>query len=142
MRVSRLMFASSSILVAAVIFATVGCGNGGPPAKALTAGSRRLKCEKDIKVDPSKKHGVDKENIYICEDEPTVKWTAAPGVTFSLDFGGNCPFVSCQISDSQPTGTVNYPSTTQPLAVFKYKITINGNSPPDYDPRVVGGGGF
>ena len=142
MRVSRLMFASSSILVAAVIFATVGCGDGGSPAKA-PAGFRKLKCEKDITVDPSKKHGVDKENIYICEDEPTVKWTAAPGVTtFSLDFGGYCPFVSCQISDSQPTGTVNYPSTTQPLAVFKYKITINGNSPPDYDPRVVGGGGF
>jgi hypothetical protein len=134
MRVTRLMFASLSILVAVVIFATAGC------KQHQFLASKSIKCEKEVLVDPQKQHGVDKPAIYVCEDEPNVIWTAAPGVTFSLDFGGNCPFQTCNISNNQRTGVLNY-SSTQPLAVFKYTITINGITKPDYDPHVVGGGG-
>jgi hypothetical protein len=133
MRVTRLMFASLSILVAVVIFATAGCKS------QQFLDSRPIKCETQVKVDKLYTHGVDKESIYVCEGND-VTWKATPGVTFSLDFHGNCPFTSCQIDQNHTVGNVAYPSQ-QPLTVFKYKITINGNSPPDYDPHVVGGGG-
>jgi len=133
MRVTRLMFASLSILVAVVIFATAGCKS------QQFLDSRPIKCETQVKVDKLYTHGVDKESIYVCEGND-VTWKATPGVTFSLDFGGNCPFQTCNISNNQRTGVLNY-SSTQPLAVFKYTITINGITKPDYDPHVVGGGG-
>jgi len=142
MRVSRLIFAS----LVPVIFATVGCGQGGktpgPGFKPPPAGSRSLKCEGQVTVDTQYTHGVDKAAIYVCEDQAKVTWTKGTTVTtFSLDFGGNCPFKSCSITDSQPDGEVPNNSSQQPLTVYEYKITINGSSKREYDPHVIGGGG-
>jgi hypothetical protein len=147
MHVSRLMFA---LLVSVAILGTVGCKQsdtqpGGVP-QGVTQGSlhgyKNLKCEKDVTVtlDP-KKHGADKEAIYVCEDEPDVTWIKGPNVnTFRIDFdGGICPFTSCQITDTTATGHISGPLSQQPLTVYPYKVTINGN-PATSDPQVVGGG--
>ena len=58
-RVTRLMFASLSILVAVVIFATAGCKS------QQFLDSRPIKCETQVKVDKLYTHGVDKESIYV-----------------------------------------------------------------------------
>ena len=140
MRVSRLMSASASILVSVALLETGGCQQNrpGPPH-----GYKNLKCEKNILVtlDAQHKHGVDKEAVYVCEDEPHVTWTKGTGVTtFTVAFkGGICPFDSCQITETSPPPTVNPGLSNQPLTVYPYSITINGNL--ISDPQVVGGGG-
>jgi hypothetical protein len=151
MRVSQLM---SAILVLVVIFASAGCGRGvTPPGPGPTPvpgptmhADKKIKCDNDVRVTKDQQHypnGVDKETIYVCEDPPsTVTWNPESGVnTFSIVFHPDCPFQSCQLIDQDHrTATVSYTST-KPLKTFKYKITIDGSSPPEYDPHVVGGGG-
>ena len=126
-------------LFALVLLFTLG--SGGCTAKLpKIKTSVTINCVTNITVDPST--GVDshKKAAYVCSGD-TVKWDAKPGVTFTVDFPGACPFNSCRgITDAQPKATVLPPSAyPTDLTVFKYTITVNGQM---FDPHVIGGGGY
>jgi hypothetical protein len=85
------MFAGLSILASVVIFGAIGCtkedGGGGGVGRDY----KPVKCQKNVTVllDPQHKHGLDKDDIYVCVDEPQVTWTKGNGVnTFKIVFPG------------------------------------------------------
>jgi hypothetical protein len=141
MRVTRLMFAGLSILVAVVIFATAGCKPQQLQQPPQLRETNPVNCDHKVEVNKltHPTHGVDKDYIYGCYDTD-VTWKAPDKVHFTVVFPpGQCPFTAqtCNISDTQPTGHVNYPNSGA-WADFKYTITIDGTP---FDPHVLGGGG-
>ena len=141
MHVSRLVFWVPASLVAVLLLCILGnLGCGGQP-KVRAKKTKKFDCgnEQDITVDAHNKNGVDKQAVYVC-DQDQVVWKPAHGVTsFVVHFTGDCPFTSCasDITDSTPQTAATQPTD---LTVYKYNLTINGNLLPD--PHVVGGGGY
>jgi len=138
MRVSRLVFWVSASLFAVLlpcILGNLGC-RGQPLAKAKKSKTCDCGNEQDITVDLKK---VDKQAVYVCDQDPVV-WKPATGATsFAVHFTGGCPFTSCasDITDSTPQTAATQPKD---LTVYKYNLTVNGNLVSD--PHVVGGGGY
>ena len=145
MRVSRLVFRVSASLLAVLLLCVLGnLGCGGQPSVQPSGQVKKPKkfdCgkEQDITVDLQKKNAVDKQAVYVCDQDPVV-WKPATGVTsFAVHFTGDCPFTSCasDITDSTPQTVATQPKD---LTVYKYNLTVNGNLV--FDPHVVGGGGY
>jgi hypothetical protein len=138
MRVSRLVFWVSVSLFAVLMLSILGC-DGQSVVKAKKPKTFDCGNEQDIKVDLHKKNAVDKQAVYVCDQDPVV-WKPANGVTsFAVHFTGDCPFTSCvsDITDSTPQTAATQPKD---LTVYKYNLTVNGNLVSD--PHVVGGGGY
>jgi hypothetical protein len=144
MHVSRLVFWVSASLVAVLLLCILGnLGCGGQPVVQTkqTKKTKTFDCgnEQDITVDLHNKNAVDKQAVYVC-DQDQVVWRPAAGVTsFAVHFTGDCPFTSCasDITDSTPQTAATQPKD---LTVYKYNLTVNGNLVSD--PHVVGGGGY
>jgi hypothetical protein len=140
MRVSRLVFWVSVSLFAVLLLCILGNLAGGGQSVVRAKKQKTFDCgnERDITVDLQKKNAVDKQAVYVCDQDPVV-WKPATGVTsFAVHFTGDCPFTSCSydITDSTPQTVATQPKD---LTVYKYNLTVNGNLVSD--PHVVGGGG-
>ena len=134
---SRLRIYTHFIGISLLVLATAGCCK---KSLVVPPGQRILPCAKEIDVEPT---GV--QAVYVCDDPgfQNITWKPATTVnSFSVQFTGACPFVSCS-NIAYSGGTPPVSSVAPPpklLTVYKYSILINGTT--QIDPHVVGGGGY
>jgi hypothetical protein len=148
MRLSRPRLILLTAVFGPLLVLALGITGGCQRQYVTKVGKRTLNCDTTIKVTPGALHGVDKDAVYVCDDQGfnQVTWVAPKGVTFTVKFLSTAP-TDCPFSPCPASITDNTPQTVAPqppvLTVYEYTITVTaGSSSNTYDPHVVGGGGY